>query len=126
HGELVNLSPKPRYLTSFYLTMSAGGAAGGVIVTLIAPLAFSNFWELPIFLLLPYLLLTLAAMRESPSTRRPVTWLAMAGIAWLGGAGFLAPVLRENRNTLATSRNFYGVLRVIEDYSDPAHPKRHL
>jgi len=50
----------------------------------------------------------------------------MAGIAWLGGAGFLAPVLRENRNTLATSRNFYGVLRVIDDYSDPGHPKRHL
>jgi hypothetical protein len=106
--------------------MSAGGAAGGVIVALVAPLVFRDFWELPLFLLLPYLLLTLTSIRESPKTRHPITWLAMAGIAWLGGAGFLAPVLRENKNTLATARNFYGVLRVIEDYSDPSHPKRHL
>jgi spermidine synthase len=126
HGELVRLSPRPRYLTSFYLTMSAGGAAGGVIVALVAPLVFSDFWELPIFLLLPYLLLTFASVRESPSTRRPVTGLARAGIAWLGGAAFLAPVFRENRNTLESSRNFYGVLRVIDDYSDSLHPKRHL
>ena len=29
HGELVQLKPNPRRLTSFYLTISAGGAAGG-------------------------------------------------------------------------------------------------
>jgi spermidine synthase len=50
----------------------------------------------------------------------------MAGIAWVGGAAFLVPVLKENRNTLESSRNFYGVLRVIDDYGDAAHPKRHL
>jgi len=27
HGELVRLKPHPRYLTSFYLVISAGGAA---------------------------------------------------------------------------------------------------
>ena len=45
HGELVRLKPHPRYLTRFYLLISAGGAAGGIFVALIAPRIFSGFWE---------------------------------------------------------------------------------
>jgi hypothetical protein len=51
HGELVRLKPAPRYLTSFYLWLSAGGALGGIFVALIAPHVFTYFWELPIALL---------------------------------------------------------------------------
>jgi hypothetical protein len=36
HGELVKLKPHPRYLTSFYLASAAGGAAGGILVGLVA------------------------------------------------------------------------------------------
>ncbi len=46
HGELVRLKPSPRHLTSFYLMVSAGGALGGVFVTLIAPLIFDAYLEL--------------------------------------------------------------------------------
>lgn len=45
HGELVRLRPHPVYLTRFYLLVSAGGAAGGVFVALIAPMIFSAYWE---------------------------------------------------------------------------------
>ncbi|MFZ3333499.1 MAG: hypothetical protein WA197_22865 [Candidatus Acidiferrales bacterium] len=45
HGELVRLKPHPKYLTRFYLLISAGGAAGGVFVALIAPQIFGGFWE---------------------------------------------------------------------------------
>lgn len=38
HGELVRLKPHPAYLTSFYLTLAAGGAAGGIFVGVVAPL----------------------------------------------------------------------------------------
>ena len=31
HGELVRLKPHPRHLTSFYLTVSVGGALGGAV-----------------------------------------------------------------------------------------------
>src|SRR5262245_48594535 len=41
HGELVRLKPSPRYLTSFYLMISAGGALGGLFVSLLAPVVFS-------------------------------------------------------------------------------------
>ncbi|MFZ0646348.1 MAG: hypothetical protein WBY66_06715 [Candidatus Acidiferrales bacterium] len=45
HGELVRLKPHPRFLTRFYLLISAGGAAGGIFVALIAPQIFTGFWE---------------------------------------------------------------------------------
>ncbi|HXW69433.1 MAG TPA: hypothetical protein VEJ88_07465, partial [Dissulfurispiraceae bacterium] len=32
HGELATRKPAPRYLTAFYLTISAGGALGGVLI----------------------------------------------------------------------------------------------
>src|SRR6185437_12029290 len=37
HGELVRLKPHPKYLTHFYLMISAGGALGGLLVGLVAP-----------------------------------------------------------------------------------------
>ncbi|MEX2141447.1 MAG: fused MFS/spermidine synthase [Pirellulales bacterium] len=51
HGELVRIRPAPRYLTSFYLMISAGGALGGLFVTLIAPRVFETYyeWKLGIF-----------------------------------------------------------------------------
>jgi len=50
HGELARLKPHPRYLTHFYLMISAGGALGGVFVGLAAPLLFNGYYEMPIAL----------------------------------------------------------------------------
>lgn len=51
HGELARLKPHPRYLTSFYLLISTGGALGGIAVNLVAPYVFTGFWEFPVGLL---------------------------------------------------------------------------
>jgi hypothetical protein len=48
HGELVRLKPHPRYLTHFYLMISAGGAVGGLLVGFIAPRIFPALYELQI------------------------------------------------------------------------------
>ncbi len=48
HGELARLKPHPRYLTQFYLAIAAGGASGGLLVGLAAPLLFDAYYELPI------------------------------------------------------------------------------
>ena len=45
HGELARLKPRPRHLTEFYLWISAGGAAGGLFVGIVAPLIFSSYFE---------------------------------------------------------------------------------
>jgi SAM-dependent methyltransferase len=48
HGELARLKPHPRYLTHFYLMISAGGAVGGLFVALFAPLVFRALYEFQI------------------------------------------------------------------------------
>ena len=56
HGELFRLRPHPRYLTGYYLMISAGGALGGVAVTLIAPHVFVTFFEWNFALFLGFVL----------------------------------------------------------------------
>ena len=45
HGELVSCKPNSRYLTLFYVLISAGGALGGVFVAIVAPYTFHGYWE---------------------------------------------------------------------------------
>jgi SAM-dependent methyltransferase len=73
HGELVRLKPTPRYLTAFYLTLTAGGAMGGVFVGLIAPAFFKGFFELPFALWFTAALLFAILWQEpaSPLRRLP-------------------------------------------------------
>src|SRR5262249_25594786 len=43
HGELFRLRPQPRYLTGYYLMIAAGGALGGLLVAIVAPLVFVTY-----------------------------------------------------------------------------------
>jgi SAM-dependent methyltransferase len=65
HGELVRLKPHPRYLTHFYLTVSAGGALGGLLVAFVAPHLFNSFYEFPLGLM-ACAVLTLIVLRANP------------------------------------------------------------
>jgi SAM-dependent methyltransferase len=51
HGEMARSKPHPEYLTHFYLTLASGGALGGLLVGLVAPLVFSSYWEMPLVLI---------------------------------------------------------------------------
>jgi hypothetical protein len=52
HGELARLRPAASELTTFYLSLSAGGMIGGLFAGLIAPHAFSWVAEYPILIVL--------------------------------------------------------------------------
>lgn len=113
HGELVKLKPHPKYLTLFYLTISAGGAAGGMFVAILAPLLFTGYFELYLGAL-AFGLLFLAVIGGEAQWIRPRTALVAATatllLSWLG----LSYVGQRLPGTLAVVRNFYGVLRVME------------
>ncbi len=51
HARMYDLRPAAERLTLFYLTMSAGGALGGLFTALIAPTVFDWVWEHPILVL---------------------------------------------------------------------------
>jgi hypothetical protein len=124
HGELYRLRPDARHLTGFYLMIAAGGALGGVLVALVAPLVFNDYLELPWGLLLcVLLLLAVCWWRWSPGCHPRWRWLTVgwltAGLATL--AVLLWPQLRARNDPLnRKSRNFYGVLTVRE--SDREEP----
>ena len=62
HGYLYFLRPGPRYLTLFYLIMSAGGVLGGAFAALVAPLVFNWVYEHPVLVLAAAMLLPLPAL----------------------------------------------------------------
>jgi spermidine synthase len=56
HGELARDRPPAKDLTEFYLSLSVGGALGGVFNALLAPLLFDTVLEYPLVLVLACLL----------------------------------------------------------------------
>ncbi|MEW5718149.1 MAG: fused MFS/spermidine synthase [Chloroflexota bacterium] len=125
HGELARLKPHPRYLTSFYLMISLGGALGGIAINLIAPYLFKSYWELPLGLIGCALILLLATLfnRLPGQTARATRNLATisAGTLVLFGGLFFFYVKTTTFDPVFAARNFYGVLRVLEtNVNDPA------
>jgi len=138
HGELARLKPHPRYLTSFYVTVSLGGAIGGVFVGLIAPNLFHAYYEFPIGLGLCFASLTAVWARElwnrpaaagtvsEPRRKGAVTPLAAhrllpAALAVLLCAYLfcLGAIMHDMVNGYrVVARNFYGLLRVYDE-GDP-------
>jgi len=106
HGELVRLKPSVKRLTSFYLTVSAGGAAGGLFVGIVAPHLFTFFTEFQltlgfiIILLLVCLFLDPASWIFERDFRLPaaltagVILAACLGGLWLSGIPQLLEKLR--------------------------------
>ena len=116
HGELVRLKPHPKYLTLFYLSMSAGGAIGGIFVAIISPILFSTLFELHLGIVASCVLLMAVIFRDQASDyyrgRHPGVWTAMAALVIALGWTLNAHAGRVTRDAVAIARNFYGVLRV--------------
>jgi hypothetical protein len=124
HGELYRLRPDPRHLTGFYLMIAAGGALGGFFVAVIAPLVFTDYFELQWGLLLCGLLLLLVCARDrNPGSfkrwRLPACVCLLASLVALGIALWLQ-AHQSDGLTVYRSRNFYGVLKVMRhDHQKP-------
>src|SRR5262249_42658701 len=73
HGELANRKPHPKYLTSFYVMLSVGGAVGGLFVGLLAPLVFPVFLEFPISIAMVGVLALIVVLTD-PSSRFYHQW----------------------------------------------------
>src|SRR5207245_9888578 len=67
HGELARSKPHPQHLAGFYLMLALGGAAGGVLVGLVAPNVFEDLYELPIGMLALCVLVIAALLRDRTS-----------------------------------------------------------
>lgn len=116
HCELARSRPEPRHLTAYYLTISLGGALGGGFVAVVAPLVFSDFWEYPLALAGSLLVLGVAWYRGGGFRTHPRLipfGLALLELALCVFLGF--HIFMSDNGSLATFRNFYGVMKVYAD-----------
>jgi MFS family permease len=110
HGEIVQRKPAPRYLTSFYLMLSVGGALGALLVGLIAPRVLNGFFELDLALVACAVLLLFLLPHQqwkAAATGSFVVVLFVTALAYSNITAF-------EKAPRVMGRNFYGVLRVLE------------
>lgn len=114
HGELVRLKPRVERLTSFYLSISAGGALGGVFVAVIAPHVFRFFTEFQISLAACVLSLLWCLFLDSQSWIFKASFWIPSGI--LGGvliAAYAASHWIAPFSGLLDETRFYPIMLLI-------------
>ncbi len=123
HGELHRLRPPPARLTAYYLTIAAGGALGGFAVTVLAPLFLRSYVDLQLGLLACCLFALLAD--PSPALRQRRRLYALFVLAFAAATLLLehTAIVHADQGLLARTRNFYGVLTLLEREADD--PTRH-
>jgi len=119
HCELARLRPSPRHLTAFFLSMSLGGALGGVLVNLVAPRIFTTFLELPLALALATLVAGWAWANWAARFGRPASSAACAlslaaacAILWWQVGSLLGTDPNASVVTIFRARNFFGLVSV--------------
>jgi hypothetical protein len=118
HGELARLKPDPTHLTSFYLMCSLGGAIGALFVAGVAPRLFSGDYELRIAIGCCALLVLVVHHRDPESrfyrARWQPAWLLIVALALAIIVRLVVTAREEAKGARVMVRNFYGVLRVVE------------
>jgi hypothetical protein len=119
HGELANLKPAPRYLTTYYLMVSLGGALGGLVVGFVAPRFFNTYYEFGIGLVIT---LGLAAY----SARRMHIVVPLMALGFAGFASYQVYIYIDllSQDARVMARNFYGTLRVKDTGGDSEAMRR--
>lgn len=113
HGTLYAVRPPAALLPRYYLRLAAGGAFGGALTSLAAPLFFRGIWEFPLALA------ALGALVLSPERgvggggrQAAPLWLrgaALLGLLWGCGKGLI-----PSPGTIHQDRDFYGHISVWE------------
>jgi SAM-dependent methyltransferase len=123
HGELARLKPSPEHLTRFYMMCSLGGAIGAMFVALVAPHVFRGYYELQGALAACVILVVVVNYRDKsghdvPGRFYKARWqpasIVIVGVAVAIVASLGMTIRDENKDAILTVRNFYGVLRVID------------
>ena len=110
HGELAARKPHSRYLTTFYLMISIGGALGALLVGVIAPLTLPAYFELELCI---FAMAAMAAVLLWRKVHVSVIFLGAAITVFTAAAGLYA-VSEYGKYVIVMTRNFYGTLRVRE------------
>lgn len=148
HGELVKSRPAPSHLTSFYLSISAGGALGGLFVGLVCPHVFKTHFELGLGMIGGFLVAWATLFNDGRDRwlkqRELLQWamaflLVLSSLVVVRGnlndielrrlASTLPPAWQQRLSSwgvigppdpdlIAIERNFYGTIRIERMFSE--------
>jgi hypothetical protein len=124
HGELAADRPAAGNLTEFYWWIAVGGATGGLVTAVIAPVVFNDFYEYPIAIAAAALLRPALA---APAGRRSVladyalpAAVAAGLLAVVGIAAVTGVTARLDRVTVTNAASGSDLLRVLIVFAIPA------
>lgn len=119
HGDLAAERPPPSELTAYYLWIAVGGALGGALCSLVAPVVFDRVAEYPLALVALAFLVAVppggARRSVRPTARRPTAsaWVPAAAMAALAAVtahrlAYAPPAERANWLVVAPLLLLYG------------------
>lgn len=122
HGELYRLRPGSKYLTSFYLYLSLGGALGGIFVSLLSPIILKLYFELHFAIVFTLLLIFVLWLRDKEwlkTLKRPRSSKFMIVSVFI----FIFAALLYHTKVVTYApkyiwRDFYGVVRIYESKTE--------
>lgn len=119
HGEVARIKPQAAQLTLYYAMLSAGGAIGGIIVALVCPILLDTFLELPLILGIVTSLTCIVFFACQGWLQSQYDWSAIHRLRFPAAALMIAPLatvmLAPQDETIASERNFFGVLAVLKN-----------
>lgn len=116
HRWLYESRPEPARLTHYYLVITAGGAIGGLLASVVAPMIFKSVFEYPLALWLCALVLIARLLNSSMllRRRRPLINLLLVLWAVLAFSYIRASGRHTGSHVIYAKRNFYGALRITQ------------
>ncbi|MBL0158660.1 MAG: fused MFS/spermidine synthase [Bryobacterales bacterium] len=110
HGELARRKPAPARLTSFWSHVAAGSALGSFAAGSLSPMIFKGYFELPLLMAATAALCLWRLRAVSRYARQAAAFTAI-----LAATPALAHVTGYYSGLIASGRNFYGTLRVLDE-----------
>jgi spermidine synthase len=124
HGELAADRPSAAHLTEFYWWLAVGGATGGLLTALVAPLVFNDFLEYPLAIIGAALLRPALALGGSTRSRVADFWLPgamLGGLLLVVGLMSVSGVLgRLNQVVLPNATTASDLVRILVVFAIPA------
>jgi hypothetical protein len=124
HGELAANRPSAAHLTEFYWWLAVGGATGGLLTALVAPLVFNDFLEYPLAIIGAALLRPALALGRGTRSRVADFWLPgamLAGLLLVVGLMSVSGVLgRLNEVVLPNATTGSDLVRILIVFAIPA------
>jgi hypothetical protein len=124
HGELAADRPSAAHLTEFYWWLAVGGATGGLLTALVAPLVFNDFFEYPLAIIGAALLRPALALGGVRRSRVADFWLPgamLGGLLLVVGLMSVSGVLgRLNQVVLPNATTGSDLVRILIVFAIPA------